>query len=304
MAIRRRRTGREGYRSTDGYTVLPTPRDRYYADPFIVAHGGRQYLFFEDFPFERSKGMIGCMALDPAGRPTEAEVVLERPYHLSFPCVFDWAGEVWMIPETSANRTIELYRAVRFPHVWRPEKRLMEGLQASDTTVLFHDGNVWLFTSLERPGKYAYNELHLFRSRSLLGDWVPHAGNPVVRDVARARPAGRVFEDAGALIRPGQDCSRGYGYGVQFSQIEVLNPREYAEVPCGRTIPDWLPNGAGTHTYNCNEEFEVRDGNRTELDVYGKWLAVAGRGRRLLGRRGARAGATAERDDARSPVAG
>ena len=44
----------------------------------------------------------------PVGPPATA---LETPYHLSYPFVFRHEDDIFMIPESSANRTVELYRA-------------------------------------------------------------------------------------------------------------------------------------------------------------------------------------------------
>lgn len=282
LAVRRRSSGREDYRTTDGYRVLRPPRDRYDADPFVIKHEGHNYLFFEEFRFDHPKGTIACMRLDPDGCPVSREVVLERPYHLSFPFVFAWAGEIWMIPETSANRTIELYRSRRFPYEWTLERVLMTGVDASDTVLLSHDERYWLFTNLVTDHASAHESLFVFHGRSPVDTWTPHSLNPVVTDISRARSAGQIFEDHGALVRPGQDCSRRYGHAVQFSRLDLLNEHEYRETPLWRTGPDWQDGIVGTHTYNCNEDFEVRDAYAMRVDFYGKWLAIGGRVRRVL----------------------
>jgi hypothetical protein len=51
----------------------------------------------------------------------EPFAVLERSYHLSYPFIFRWGSDIFMIPETSDNRTVEVYRAVEFPGKWELE---------------------------------------------------------------------------------------------------------------------------------------------------------------------------------------
>ena len=276
LAIRRRTATTSDYRDTTGYQVLRPPRDRFYADPFLLKWHGQSYLFFEDYRYDKTKGLISCIPLDDNGYPIDTAVVLERPYHLSFPFVFTWSGEVWLIPETSANRTIELYRARRFPYDWKHEATLLQAVDASDS-VLLHRADVWwLFTNLAERNTACYANLALFFAPSLFGPWVAHPSNPIVSDATRARPAGAIFTDNGQLIRPGQDCSHSYGQAIQFNRIEALTKTHYQEHPIWKTTADWSVRCLGTHTYNCNEDFEVLDGYTRDLDLYGKWLSLRG----------------------------
>ena len=116
--------------------------------------------------------------------------------------------------------------------------------------------------NLAEPGAAVDDELHLFTATALAGPWVPHRENPVVADVGRARPAGSIFRRDGELIRPAQDCSRGYGRAVVRNRIELLTPEEYRETPIERIEPTWAPGLVGTHTYNATAGVEVIDGFR------------------------------------------
>ena len=93
---------------------------------------------------------------------------------------------------------------------------------------------------------------------------VPHPRNPVVSDVRRARPAGRVLERDGCLLRPAQDGSGAYGRRIIWNRIEVLTPTDYRETPIGSIEPGWLPGVVCTHTYNTDGRFEALDGVRYE----------------------------------------
>jgi hypothetical protein len=257
LAIRRREAAIAGNGSKPFHLLVP-PADRFYADPFLFKKGCRNYVFFEEYPFDTRKGLISCLEIDSNGRRGEPQVVLERAYHLSYPFVFEWQGEVYMIPETSANRTVELYRAASFPHRWVLEKVLMEGIQAVDATLAWHKGKVWLFTCIGVEGKLD-DELHVFFADSPLGPWKPHPHNPVVSDVRRARPAGRLFSVHGRLFRPAQDCSGRYGQAIVLNRVEVLSETTYREVLVGRVDASWLPEGLGSHTFNFNDDLEVLD---------------------------------------------
>ena len=61
-----------------------------------------------------------------------------------------------------------------------------------------------------------------------LGPWRPHRANPIISDAAHARPAGALYRDGDALIRPSQDARGGYGHAVTLSRIDRLTPSEYS----------------------------------------------------------------------------
>jgi hypothetical protein len=244
------------------YRLLDT-RGGFFADPFLVEHDGRHFLFVEDYRNSRGKAVISYLELGREGPVGERQVVLERDYHLSYPFVFERDGTIFMIPESSAARCVELFRADPFPDRWVSERVLMSDVVADDATLLQHDGRFWLFVNIPADGTATVDgELFLFWSRDLGSDWVPHPGNPVVADVRSARPAGRIFRHDGALIRPSQDNSIRYGYATVLNRIEVLTETEYREVPVARIDASWIAGNLGTHTYNRDSDYEVVDGYR------------------------------------------
>ena len=114
--------------------MLADPVDHFYADPFPLTWQGRDHLFFEDLDHKTDKGIISVVTFDDAGRPGPTMPVLEEPWHLSYPFMIERAGQIFMIPESSANRDIALYRAVDFPLRWERFAVLIEGVEASDAT--------------------------------------------------------------------------------------------------------------------------------------------------------------------------
>jgi len=84
---------------------------------------------------------------------------------MSYPFLFRHNGALFMLPETIAIKTIEVWRCVNFPNTWRREKILIEGLSAANSTLLQHEGHWWLFTNLDRSGMCDHrNELHIFHA--------------------------------------------------------------------------------------------------------------------------------------------
>jgi hypothetical protein len=185
-------------------TLLP-PKDRFWADPCAVKEGDRYYVFLEEYLNQTGKGHISLIELDRKGVVNGPTKVLERDYHLSYPFVFEWNDSYYMVPETAANRTVELYRSTNFPFEWKLEKVLMTGVRAKDATLAEIDGKWWMFVSIAENS--FPDELSLFWAESPLGPWTPHPRNPVKSDVRGSRPAGGLFEWNGDLYRPAQDSS-------------------------------------------------------------------------------------------------
>jgi hypothetical protein len=260
IASRPRSGSRTVLTDLDQFNVVLPPKGRFYADPSLIKRNGKTHLFFEDFDFSKNRALISCAELKSNGELGVPFPVLEKDYHLSYPFVFELDGTMYMIPETRARNTIELYRAVTFPEKWELVKVLAENIRAVDSTIFQHQGKLWLFANIAEPGASTFDELHLFHSDSLEGNWKPHPKNPVVSDVRRARPAGALFYDGERLIRPSQDCSLHYGRAMTLNHVTLLSETDYQEAPISRIEPGWYSSSICTHTYNRTDEFEVLDG--------------------------------------------
>ncbi len=240
--------------------MLEPPRDRFWADPFPIDVDRKTFVFVEEYPFRTRKGVIAVITIDAQGRFSESRTVLERDYHLSYPLVFRYEGSYYMIPETTMNRTVELYRCVEFPHRWEFDRVLLDQVRAADATLVEHDGLWWLFASVAVDG--ALNdceELGLYHAESPLGPWRPHRRNPVKIDIRSARPAGRLYRRDGSWFRPAQNCMDGYGRSMVINQIVRWDRFEYAEVEVARILPDWNPRIDRTHTLNATDRVLIVD---------------------------------------------
>ena len=241
-----------------GFSWIDCPRGHFYADPFLIAHGGTTWAFFEDFLYSESRGVISCAEVLAGGGLGPVRRCLERDYHLSYPMVFQHDGDVFMVPESALNGTVELYRATSFPVEWKLEK-VLQRLDAVDTTVWHENGRWWFFAAFADPPGPCVTLL-LFHADSLTGEWIYHPANPISTDVRRARGAGAIFNVEGRRFRPSQDGARGYGYGFALNEIVTLTPEEYRERPTVTVEPSWSPGLIGTHTYGQCGSVEIVDG--------------------------------------------
>ncbi len=77
--------------------MLPGREGWWFADPLLCHRGGKRCCLPGDGPFHR-QGRLEVCELHDDGSIDGWRVALEEDFHLSFPMVFDWNGEVWMIP--------------------------------------------------------------------------------------------------------------------------------------------------------------------------------------------------------------
>ena len=243
----------------DPRTLTPIfpPQDRFWADPFLWSQGDRFWVFVEELPFDTRRGRISVLELDDEMRPVgPARPVLDEPRHLSYPYLFDYSGECFMVPESSGSGCIDCYRCIEFPARWTLERRLMTGIQAADATLFEHLGRWWLLCSVRAPGSHINGSLYAFHADTPLDDrWSTHPGNPLVRDFSRGRPGGRVLRTGdGRLIRPAQDCVPRYGYGLRLMEIEALTLDDYRE----REI--WRGTGPGCGGWRAMHHLDWRSG--------------------------------------------
>jgi hypothetical protein len=249
------------------FHILPDDGQRYYADPFAYQHAGTTHVFVEEFPFATERGIISVASVDAAGRFTSRpRPVLEASTHLSYPQVFAWDDDIWMIPESAASGAIELYRAERFPDQWVLERRLIEG-RLHDATLHIEAEMLWLFASGDTGQSSSWDSLHIFQSPHLTGPWTAVADHPVKIDLRSSRPGGSLVRQDGRLFRPTQDCSSGYGSALTWTEIHALSKDRFCEAPVGRMSFGDGRKRLGPHTWN---RLHVTGSQSLELiDCYG-----------------------------------
>jgi hypothetical protein len=238
------------------FIKLIPPKDEFWADPHVTQVDGKYYIFIEEFLSAKNKGHISVIELDASGNWKAPVKVLEKDYHLSYPFIFKWNDKFYMVPESRANKTIDLYECAEFPYKWNFKQHLMENVSAVDTTLIHYSGKWWLFTALAENEAAAPNvELFLFYADDIFTtDWTAHPRNPIISDVKSARPAGSLFVKDGKLFRPSQDCSKAYGYGFDLNEIKILTETEYCETKKVSVRPTWDKNVLATHTFaNCGD---------------------------------------------------
>ena len=164
-----------------------------------------------------------------------------------------------MVPESTQNKTVELYRCVEFPDRWEFVKELLSDVNAADSTVFELNGMWWMYTSIRSIGRI-YDELSLYYADTPLGPWQPHPLNPLQTTVAGGRCGGAPFIHRGCVYRAAQNGARRYGYSLQIREIVTLTPDAWEEREVLAVMPDWRKGLEGTHTFNHADGVTVVDG--------------------------------------------
>ena len=233
------------------------------ADPFLLHEGGSWYLFFELFNSATIQGDIGYAISNNGLDWTYQGVVLDEPFHLSYPYIFQSEGEYYLVPETYQTNSIRLYRAVNYPTEWEFVTTLVSGRPYVDPSPFYYNGGWWMYAS--DPGN---ETLYLFFADDLAGPWFEHPDSPVVAgDANIARPGGRVLQFDNRLLRITQDDTPSYGNQVRAFEVTLLSRNNYAEFEVPES-PLLSASGYGWNEYGMHHLDPL-------LLASGTWFAVA-----------------------------
>lgn len=250
-------------KESEEWKIAKMPENQWCADPFVFEDGGKHYIFVEQYLKEKDKGCIGYFTFEN-GEPVNRGIIIENSYHMSYPDVFCYNNHYYMIPETSANGTVDLYTADHFPDRWHKEKTLINGKKLVDSTV-WQDGEDYFLISYSMTGGYEIQvyTLNMEKQELRLLSTKQYEKNT-------ARPGGRLFTENGKLMRPAQDCSRKYGEELIIYQVDEINRAgEFMEHEVKRITADSLQlsnNPERIHQLTCDSRYEVADVYKEKLD--------------------------------------
>lgn len=240
------------------YTLVKNPEYGWAADPFFIEYEGRLYLFAEIYLYKSERnGVIAYCEYDGVGFK-EWTVTMDKHWHLSYPNVWLQDGRINMCPESYQREEVGIYELKEFPDRWEKKKTLISNVEYCDSTFLKYGDEEYMFT-FEKGNKTPEGKGYLYhivngelRERQYIGD-----------SLEGTRCGGNIIYKDGKCIRVGQNCTREYGGGLIFYEIDSVWPR-YEEHEIKRIEPedvtvDSRKKYTGIHTYNCTEEFEVID---------------------------------------------
>ena len=245
------------------YKLAVAPKNQWCADPFAFEVNGDHYIFVEQYLNAQGKGCIGYFKFEN-GVPINKGVIIENSYHMSYPNIFEYCGQYYMIPESSANSTVDLYVAENFPDNWRKVKSLITQKKYVDSTV-YQDENNYYLISYSMIGGY---EVHVFALNMESKELTFLSKKKYKNNVAR--PGGRLFVENGKLMRPAQDCTRKYGEALIIYEVDSLNnDGEFTEHEVRRITADEFRinnNPERVHQMTYDSLYEIVDVYKEKLD--------------------------------------
>ena len=235
---------------------LKPPKSDYFADPFVITAKDDTYLFFEWFSNKNGKADL------TVAKKSEDFAVYHKisdfPEHRSYPYIFEYQDVIYCIPEAYKTGKVTLYRFENDKLVF--DSDLLENEPFVDTTLHYHNDKWYLFTT---PQKKSHTHLLIYVADDLRGPYRPHFNNPVKVDCHNSRPAGKILNINGELIRPAQNSTRHYGESITLNKIVQLSEYQYIEEEIKEIKPFTDTSYCkGIHTINGNEFMTVFDAKR------------------------------------------
>src|SRR3972149_5897581 len=74
-------------------------------------------------------------------------IILDEKFHLSYPYVFKWKEDYYLIPESNNDLSVRLYKASPFPRKWNYIGNLLSGYHFVDPSIVRYKGKWWMFLS-------------------------------------------------------------------------------------------------------------------------------------------------------------
>lgn len=260
------------------FCIIPNTWRTWEADPFVFQYDGKIYIFAEMFDYITRRGSIGYTKWEKNGFTPWKKVICES-FHMSYPNVFLWHNEIYMLPETSESRKLLLYKAIRFPEKWECIRVLSENVMWVDTT-FFRNNDILYAITTDVSDEENHKDYLLTFSDNL---------NIIKKEQIRecnikySRSGGRCFTYNGKMIRVTQDCSERYGEALIFSE---LLPEKVVHMGVTNIICHLFPQELkmtekktwiGLHTYNATKQFEVVDIERQHFNIFGLFRRVLGK---------------------------
>jgi hypothetical protein len=244
---------------------------KFVADPFLVSDDGMWYLFFEVYNLDTQQGDLAFATSKNTKKWKYEKIIIDEDFHLSYPYVFSWQDEYYLIPESFEDNSIRLYKADEFPDKWSFVTTLVDNQTLVDPSIVYYLDRWWLFATGMNN-----DVMLLFLADDLLGPWHEHPESPIVRnDLHRARSSGRVtiFEDK--LYRFAMDVDPPVGtHQVWAYEITEITPTTYSEKLVGED-PIIRPSGTGWNAQAMHQldPHQIGDGRWVaSVDGFGKYL--------------------------------
>ena len=231
--------------------VKGIPRDRWFADPFILDYDNKTIqLLVEEFCYSIGRGRIAKLTIERSDyRILEYHIILDLPTHLSFPYIIRKGNRIFIAPENSSSGGWHLYD-YNIENDALKRIKTLSGEPLTDAVIIDLFGESLVF-STQKPSQNG-NSLQVYTADGVLLQKFLFPA-----DVARN--AGDWFRINDRVFRPAQDCSNSYGGAVIIQEVirkddgcfDFRNVRQIVS-----THPTYT---TGCHTFNRYNDLIVVD---------------------------------------------
>lgn len=246
---------------------------KFLADPFLFIEDNVHYIFFEHQA--EGNANIGLIkSIDGKNYSFEGNV-LDENFHLSFPQVFKYQEDYYMLPETKQAGHVLLYKSYNFPFDWKILDTLIKNVYYKDPAILLSKNLNLISVSDDNLRQTFYS------ADSLMGKWKIEKRFQD-RWGEETRAGGNFFKINGEWFLPLQKNNRGYGSGVSIYKLiseenEIKLERHHDTYLDKIDSIKWFNRGMHhISVFPVNEKFEiVFDGDTKNYrnEKYAHWKA-------------------------------
>lgn len=237
------------------FSMLPSLFE-WYADPFVFNYNGEDYLFFESFNYHEVYGKICCGKIID-NHIVDVKVVIQEPFHMSFPNVFEYQGNIYMLPETKQTGELRLYICDAFPYSWVLDSVLLSDVKLVDHALYLGKDNIVISYDVSNDDKKnRYYKIDF--EKKVAEEFFPKGEH------TSERAGGSFFTMDNRLFRSIQNCEKTYGDYLKIFEVSSISETEITEKEVMQIHADDIvlidnPGINHCHTYNRNENYEVVD---------------------------------------------
>lgn len=231
---------------------------RWYADPFVSSSAMGDFLFVELLDYHNVYGQIAVAPIKK-GKIGRFKIIISEPFHMSFPNVFQWKDEWYMIPETYQKKEMRLYRCKSFPYKWEFYKTLVKDVELVDHAIKFENDTAIIVSMDIHNADKKYSRVFELNLPEMVAKEVFPKGN-----FSQERAGGTYYTNGKKTYRVIQDCTRYYGEFLKIYETDLITVDEINEHEIRRMFSNdlQLDENRGIeriHTYNNNGKYETVD---------------------------------------------
>lgn len=260
----------------------------WYEDAFPFMWGRKKYIFLSGYRKYKKNQSVYVSKLDDEGKITEPVKIIEEEFPVSFPNVFVYKNNIYMIPTCSGVKQIRIYKMQKSILDWNLYSVFDTEEAVVDVAVYQNDGECFLLGSYmndHNPHQtaricYELKQLDDADNIMLAECWKEKGFSYKVRN------GGNITDYDGKPCRIVQHSTKDVcGKFISINEILKLNSENISEYPIRKmdlanqqiSLPAFIYRPLGLHTYGKCGSFEV-------LDVWVQRFSIGGLLLKILGK--------------------